>query len=256
MRRALLVALVVLVAACASEPAQVVPVEQHLQAQYEDDAGNSLRYLVWLPDGYGDDREKRYPMIVFLHGSGSPTYDSQFVLSFGLPSVLMLGEQPEGFDFVVISPQADPGTTWLTPGNLETVDLIIQEALDTYLVDEDRVYLTGLSMGGYASWHMATRYPDRFAAMSSMSGSGFQLPFTPPPGYACPLAEVPIWGFHGEQDFISQYRPVSFAVTDWENICGVSVRWTAYPDAGHFETYERAYREPALYEWMLSNTKS
>lgn len=256
MRRALLIVFSLLVAACASEPEQVVPTEQHLQAQYTDAAGNGLRYLVWLPAGYGDDREKEHPMIVFLHGSGSPTYDSQFVLSFGLPAMLALDEQPAGFDFVVISPQAPAGSTWLAGDNLEQVDLIIQEALDTYLVDESRVYLTGLSMGGYASWHMGTRFPHRFAAMSSMSGSAFQLPFTPPPEYSCPLAQVPIWAFHGERDVIAQYRPVSLAVTEWAEQCRVEMLWTVYPDAGHFATYERAYRNPALYEWMLSHTRS
>ncbi len=255
MRRTVILALLVLAGACATEPVQEVPTEQHLQGQYSDGSGNSLRYLVWLPDGYGDDREKRHPMIVFLHGSGSPTYDSEYVISYGLPAVLALGEQPAGFDFVVISPQAAPGSTWIDGGQLEIVDQIIQEALDTYLVDESRVYLTGLSMGGYASWHMATRYPERFAAMSSMSGSGFQLPFAPPPAYGCPLRDVPIWGFHGEQDQISQYRPVLFSVTQWENSCGALIEWTNYPDAGHFETYDRAYRDPALYEWMLSHQK-
>lgn len=256
MRLASFLAFTLLVWACASEPPQEVPVEQHLQGVYEDVSGSSLRYLVWLPEGYGDDREKEHPMIVFLHGSGSPTYDSQFVISSGLPAVLALDEQPEGFDFVVISPQANPGSTWLSEGNLELVDLVIKNALETYLVDESRVYLTGLSMGGYASWHMATRYPHRFAAMASMSGSGFQLPFTPPPEYACPLAEVPIWGFHGEVDVIAQYRPIALAVSDWVRVCGTEIKWTSYPDAGHFAAYERAYRDPALYEWMLSHSKS
>lgn len=91
--------------------------------------------------------------------------------------------------------------------------------------------------------------------MSSMSGSGFQFPFAPPPAYGCPLRDVPIWGFHGEQDQISQYRPVLFSVTQWENSCGALIEWTNYPDAGHFETYDRAYRDPALYEWMLSHQK-
>jgi predicted peptidase len=177
------------------------------------------------------------------------------VISYGLPAVLALGEQPEGFEFVVISPQAQPGTTWFAEGQLEMVDDVIQEALDTYLVDEDRVYLTGLSMGGYASWHLASQFPIRFAAMSSLSGSGYQLPFTPAPEYSCPLALVPIWGFHGEQDLISEYRPVALQVSAWESQCGARVRWTAFPDAGHIETYERVYRAPDLYDWMLEHQK-
>ncbi len=234
----------------------MVLTEQHLQAVYSDGSGDELRYLVWLPDGYGDDREKEYPLIVFLHGSGSTNYDSPFVISSGLPAVLALGEQPEGFEFVVISPQAQPGTTWFAEGQLETVDAVIQETLDTYLIDEDRVYLTGLSMGGYASWHLASQFPHRFAAMSSLSGSGYQRPFTPAPAYSCPLVQVPIWGFHGEQDLISEYRPVAFQVGAWESQCGGRGKWTAFPDAGHIETYERVYRAPDLYDWMLEHSKS
>ncbi len=254
-KAALLVSLALVAPACQGERVQVVPTEQHLQAEYQDESGDSLRYLVWLPAGYGVDREKLHPMIVFLHGSGSETYNSEFVISSGLPAVLALGEQPENFDFVVISPQAEPGTFWLTDGQLEVVDAIVQEALDTYLVDESRVYLTGLSMGGYGAWHLASLYSNRYAAMSSLSGSGYQLPFTPPPEYSCPLRQMGVAAYHGEQDLISEYRGIALQVSAWESQCGGRVEWTVYPDAGHIETYERAYRDPALYEWMLEHSR-
>ena len=65
-----------------------------------------MRYMVWLPDGYGDDRDEEWPLIVFLHGSGDPDYDFQWVLGVGLPAVLLLDEEPDDFDFVVLTPQA------------------------------------------------------------------------------------------------------------------------------------------------------
>lgn len=230
-----------------------VPTEQHLQGVFEDSYGVEMRYLVWLPDGYGDDRSHRHPLIVFLHGSGDDDYDSTFVIGFGLPAVLAQGDQPDGFDFVVVSPQAAPGSSWIQAGQLETVDDLIEEVLDTYLVDPDRVYLTGLSMGGYASWHLGMRHPERFAAMASLSGSAFQIPEPLPQAVACRLARVPTWGIHGEQDLISNYEVVRSQVVDWEQQCGTTVKWTAYPDAGHFETYQRTYRDPALYDWFLSH---
>lgn len=247
--------LVLLVGLSCSAPGPEVPTGQHLQALYADENGDEMRYLVWLPHGYGQDSEEQHPMIVFLHGSGSANYDSKFVISFGLPAVLALGEQPEGFDFVVISPQAAPESTWLSGDQLEIVDRVVAAAVDTYLVDSDRVYLTGLSMGGYASWHVAARYPDRYAAMVSVSGSGFQTRSLPPRDYSCRLTETPVWGIHGRQDLIANYNPIRAQVDAWENLCNARADWTAYEDAGHIETVERAYSDPSLYDWMLGHSR-
>jgi predicted peptidase len=243
---------IIVVTACA--PSASVPTQQHLQATYSSQDGGEMRYLVWLPDGYGEDRGRRYPMIVFLHGSGDEDYDSAFVISYGLPAVLAQDEQPDGFEFVVISPQAGPGTVWYSPGQPEIVDAVVQEAVDTYLVDPDRVYLTGLSMGGYGSWHIATRFPERYAAMVSMSGSGYQTATLPPADFACRLEAVAVWGIHGEKDLIARYSPVHQQVSAWENLCDAEIKWTALPDDGHFSTYEKSYRDPDVYKWLLDHS--
>jgi len=253
MRRVGLV-LVLVVAACATA-AEDVPTEQFLQGDYVHETGEEMRYLVWLPDGYGQDRDKLYPLIYFLHGSGDAEYDSEFVLTYGLPAVLAQGEQPDDFEFVVVAPQAQPGTTWYVGSQPEIVDSLLGQVLDTYLVDPDRVYLTGLSMGGYGSWHIATRYPERYAAMASLSGSGYQSLELPPAEFACRLTEVPVWGIHGQQDLIASYAPIKAQVDAWETVCGHRVKWTAYPDEGHFSTYEIAYRDPELYDWFLIHTR-
>ena len=250
--RVVLAALVALVSCTSSLD---VLTEQHLQGTYVHDTGEEMRYLVWLPDGYGEDRDKRYPLIYFLHGSGDDDYDSTFVISFGLPAVLALGEQPDNFDFVVVSPQASPQTTWYTGNQPEVVDGLLQKVLDTYLVDPDRVYLTGLSMGGFGSWHIASRHPERYAAMASLSGSGFQQAPMPPAELACRLTSVPVWVIHGEQDLIAQFEPVRSQVEAWEELCDAEVKWTTYPDEGHFATYEIAYRDPALYDWFLGHSR-
>ena len=246
---------VFLVTMAACTPAAEVTTGQHLQGTFAHESGQEMRYLVWLPDGYGDDRDRRYPLIYFLHGSGDDDYDSTFVTSFGLPAVLALGEQPEDFEFVVVSPQAEPETTWFSGNQPKVVDALLQEVLDTYLVDPDRVYLTGLSMGGFGSWHIASEFPQRYAAMASLSGSGYQQAAPPPAGFSCRLKEVPVWVIHGEQDMIAQYDAVRAQVEGWEELCDGEVKWTTYPDQGHFGAYEIAYRDPALYEWMLSHSR-
>ncbi|HEX6222540.1 MAG TPA: alpha/beta hydrolase-fold protein [Acidimicrobiia bacterium] len=252
--RSCLIAVAVLATACSA--GLDVPTEQHLQAVYTHSDGTEMRYLVWLPDGYGDDRDRRYPMILFLHGSGDEDYDAAWVISVGLPAVLAQDEEPDDFEFVVVSPQAAPGTIWYAREQPEIVDGVLQEVLDTYLVDPDRVYLTGLSMGGYGSWHIATRYPERYAALASVSGSGYQQLTLPPPEFACRLAAVPVWGWHGQHDLIARYEPVHEQVVAWEHLCDTPVRWTGLSDDGHLSTYEKAYRDPELYEWFLENTLS
>lgn len=135
-----------------------LPTGVHLQAAFElpdtlegmPTTHAELRYLVYLPEGYDEDPDRDWPLIFFLHGSGDEDYDSTFVLSFGLPAVLLAGEQPEDFPFVVISPQAFPGEVWWSPEMLAALGALLDEVSQTYRVDTDRVYLTGLSMGATA----------------------------------------------------------------------------------------------------------
>ena len=272
-------AIAVLLAACKSaEPTAPEPVGEqegvvqldpqlptgvHLQAAFElpetlegmPITHDKLRYLVYLPEGYEDDPEHEWPMIYFLHGSGDDEYDSTYVLSFGLPAVLLAGEQPADFPFVVISPQAFPGEAWWSPEMIPALGALLDEVSETYRVDTDRVYLTGLSMGGYGSWWLATAYPERFAALVSISGSGYRTPFAPEPETLCRLAEVPVWAIHGALDQISEAGASQMNALALEQQCTADVKWTLYEDEGHLGAYERAYRDPALYEWMLEHSR-
>ncbi len=240
-----------------------LPTGVHLQASFEipetlegtPTTHDELRYLGYLPGGYEDDPEREWPMIIFLHGSGDENYDSTFVLSFGLPAVLLAGEQPQDFPFVVISPQAFPGETWWSPEIIPALGALLEEVSETYRVDTDRVYLTGLSMGGYGSWWLATAYPDSFAAMVSISGSGYRTPFVPEAETLCRLAEVPTWAIHGALDRISEAGASQMNVVALEQQCSADVEWTLYEDEGHLGAYERAYRDPAVYEWMLEHSR-
>ena len=249
-------------AGCSSAPETEVPTGIHLQGEFEIPAAlaapgaeESLRYLVWLPDGYGQRADEAWPLIVFLHGSGDEDYDSAWVMSYGLPAVLHLREEPDNFEFVVVSPQAMPGTAWWDGNQLDVIGAMVEEVIDTYLVDESRVYLTGLSMGGYGSWFMATRYPYSFAAMVSISGSGYRLRDLPPAETTCRLTELPIWAIHGANDSIADAGAITTVVELYQELCDDPIEWTLYPDEGHFGAYERAYRDPALYDWMLQHSR-
>jgi predicted peptidase len=260
----LLVGLALIAAACGTTvDTSGVITETELQGVYDVPAGlrppdlvaEQMRYLVWLPHGYGEDADRRWPMIMFLHGSGDDDYDAAWVQTYGLPAVLFAEEQPPNFEFIVISPQAEPGSAWWTGNQLDILDALAEQMSSTYLVDRSRVYLTGLSMGGYGSWFLAMEHPERFAAMVSLSGSGWRQPVLPA-GDVCRMADLPIRAIHGSQDKISEPEPNQSIVALYESVCETEVFFEMYPDAGHFETYARAYRDPELYEWLLQHTKS
>ncbi|MCI0875357.1 MAG: phospholipase, partial [Chloroflexi bacterium] len=105
------------------------------------------------------------------------------------------------------------------------------------------------------SWWLATAYPERFAAMVSISGSGYRAPFTPEPENSCRLANLPIWAIHGAQDQISDPQDSNLSVLQLRSECSGNVKWTLYENEGHLGAYERAYRDPALYEWMLEHSR-
>ena len=240
-----------------------LPTGVHLQALYqipdiiegEEASQDEMRYLLYLPEGYWEDSETLWPLIFFLHGAGDEDFDSTYVLSMGLPAILHLGEQPEDFPFVVVSPQAFPGSAWWTGDTLAILNALIGEVIESYQVDPDRVYLTGLSMGGYGSWFLATAYPERFAAMISVSGSGYRTNFIPEEETLCRLGDIPVWAIHGTQDVISAPEASKLFASALQVTCGGEVKWTQYEDVGHGGAYERAYRDPALYAWMLEHSR-
>lgn len=193
-------------------------------------------------------------MIVSLHGTGPTEYSPEFVMSYGLPAVLALGDQPESFDFVVLAPQGLDGVDWWAAGQPEEVNEIVDEIASEIPIDTDRIYLTGFSTGGQGAWHLAARYPEKYAALVSVGGSGFRSTEGVVTEASCGLSPVPIWGIHGEDDLISVHDIIRTEVEDWENLCDASARWTTYPDVGHFESFELAYRDPAVYAWMLEHS--
>lgn len=234
----------------------------HLQAVYDihkvapdvSPTHSEFPYLLWLPEGYGEDAEEQWPLIVFLHGSGDDDNDSAYVMAQGLPDALYKNEQPDSFPFVVVSPQALPGNTWWSGDMPVLLNALIDDVVATYQIDPARIYLTGLSMGGYGSWIMATAYPDKFAAVVSVSGSGYRVP-DPNIDTLCQLKDVPIWAIHGETDRISDPKANIFYVDTLREACDGDVKLTLYPDTGHFGAYYQAYRDPEVYQWLLDHSR-
>lgn len=261
-RLALLIVLVLPSACIAAPQPQPPQTGVHLQAKFqipdlvEGQAPShaEMDYLIYLPEGYGENPADEWPLILFLHGAGSQVNDSQSVMSYGLPAVLFQGEQPDDFPFIVVSPQAFPGVPWWEGDTLAILSALLDEVIEIYAVDPRRVYLTGLSMGGYGSWWLATAYPDRFAALVSVAGSGYRLAMAPEPETLCRLQNLAVWAIHGAQDKVSDPLANRLQVMSLA-LCGGEVQWTLYPDADHGESYSRAYRDPDLYSWLLSHQR-
>ena len=205
-------------------------------------AEGGLPYLLFIPKGYNGSGTERWPLLIFLHGSGERGTDIEVVKKHGPP---MLVEKNPAFPFIVISPQlpeqsATVGRMWPVP----PLEALLDHALNTLRVDPSRIYLTGLSLGGIATWEWGTTHPNRFAALAPVAAFG-------DPSKACSAKNVPVWAFHGDHDDAVDTRG-DFEMVDALKRCGSSPapRLTIYPNTDHW-SWVPAYNDPALWMWML-----
>ncbi len=221
-------------AAAAAEP-QIGQQEHTFEAQIVKTV--RLKYLLFLPRGYGENPQQKWPLILFLHGAGERGDDLALVKVHGIPKIV---EQREDFPFMAVSPQC-PKFSWWT-SELEALNALLDKITAEYAVDTDRIYLTGLSMGGFGTWHMAMMYPERFAAIAPICGGG-------DPEKARVLEDIPVWVFHGAKDEVVSPEESEKMVEALKE-CGGDVRFTLYPEAGH-DSWTQTYDNPELYEWFL-----
>ena len=196
------------------------------------------RYLLFLPEGH-ERSEARWPLILFLHGAGERGDDLDLVRKHGPPK--LVEEQPD-FQFIVASPQCPAGEAW----DVDVLVELLDEVVGNYPVAESRVYLTGLSMGGYGTWDLACARPGRFAAVAPVCGGGRGL-------LAHRLRDVPVWAFHGAKDDVVPLV-ASQRMVERVNAAGGNARLTVYPDAGH-DSWTETYANPALYKWLLGHRR-
>jgi len=195
-----------------------------------------LHYLLSLPKGY-EDSKKDWPLILFLHGAGESGDDLARVKKHGLAKVVGSKDLP----FIVVSPQS-PGRGW----NPDALNALLDDLSARYRVDKDRVYLTGMSMGGFGTWALAAAYPGRFAAIAPICGGG-------DPKQAKRLKDLPTWVFHGAKDPtvpLARSEEMVKALKD----AGGTPKFTVYPEARH-DSWTETYDNPALYEWFLAHKR-
>lgn len=196
-------------------------------------------YLIYLPRDYDANRREGFPVLLFLHGAGERGNDLSLVRKNGTPGFV---ESMEDFPFILVSPQCPAGEVW----DSERLMAVLDEVVATYSTDTNRIYCTGLSMGGYGTFALAAAYPWRFAAIAPVCGGGFPLT-------AQKLKNIPVWAFHGDQDPVVPPSE-SKKMVDAINFFGGQAKLTLYPGVGH-NAWEPAYSDPELYHWLLQHKK-
>ncbi|MFH1567515.1 MAG: dienelactone hydrolase family protein [Gemmatimonadota bacterium] len=222
--------------------AQAPAASQHRHALQASGKAQPLKYLVFLPPEYGAG-ERSWPVILFLHGAAQRGSNLEAVKKTGLPLIL---ERQAEFPAIVVAPQCPAGLRWTTPAVLDGLLGVLDEVGRSYAVDADRVYVTGLSLGGFGTWGLAMREPGRFAAIAPICG-GAQ------PSRACLLKDTPVWIYHGARDTgVPAHRAKAmYAALE---ACGADVHFTLYPQAGH-DAWTPAYSDPEFYTWLFGHAR-
>ena len=159
----------------------------------------------------------------------------------GIPRIVETQDLP----FITISPQCPANRWW--GDYLYALEDLVEQAINILPVDPDRIYLTGMSMGGYGTWHLAVDYPQRFAAIAPICGGGSV-------GLAPLVKDIPIWATHGDKDLavpIGAERPLIEALQK----LGADVTFTVIPDGGH-DVWTATYEDGAIYDWLLKHRLS
>ena len=198
----------------------------------------NMQYTVKYPKNYR--AGEKYPVILFLHGSGSRGTDAARMHKNDFFTVT---EYLESFDFVTLAPMCHEDT-WFDIW--ETLREFALEIPDFEFCDEKRIYAMGPSMGGYATWQIGMSLPWLFAAIVPICGGGMYW-------NAARLKNVPVWAFHGERDKLvlpEESEKMVAAV----NAAGGCARLSLYPEVCH-EVWLDVYSDAEVFAWLLSNAK-
>jgi predicted peptidase len=220
--------------------------------------GDTLRYRMLYPDY---DTLRKYPLVIFLHGSGERGSDNEAQLKWGVmnfatdqmmmahPAIVVAPQCPENMSWANVSRTANSTEMYLQPNPSKPMELLIaliHQLIKNAPVAPDRIYITGLSMGGYGTYDAIERYPDLFAAAVPVCGGGDV-------SKAASIAHIPIWIIHGAED--AAVNPLySLNMTEALMKAGAHPGFTQYPEVGHF-SWLGAYSDPLILEWLFRQHK-
>lgn len=206
-----------------------------------------LQYLLYVPEGKESKKGEKIPMLLFLHGAGERGSNVTKVAVHGPPKLI---KEKKEFPFIIISPQCPAGEKW-KPGVLMQ---LVKEVMKEHNGDPERVYVTGLSMGGYGTWDLGLKQPERFAAIVPICGGGNTIDILlPAKGKAEALKSLPVWAFHGAKDEGVKVSE-SERMVEMLKRAGNEAKLTVYPEAGH-DSWTETYNKQELYDWLLKHRR-
>ena len=245
MIRFCLALLVTAATAGADEPKQpqITEIYQPRTLKSTKSESQELKYRLLIPENYEAAADARFPLVLFLHGAGERGEDNARQLrhaagEFAKP------EHRRKYPCFVAAPQCPSGRWWTD--SLDLVAELLTQLQKDYRVDARRIYVTGLSMGGFGTFELATRSPELFAAAAPICGGG-------DPTRAKSLTELPLWVFHGDADRVV---PAGLSRTMVKSIqeAGGMPKFTEYPGVGH-DCWTQTYADPAFHEWLFAQQK-
>lgn len=234
------------------------PTELFEPREYGDDKGNILKYRLLKPIDY--DPSEKYPLVIFLHGAGERGNDNIAQLKHGMQDFCDPARRAE-FPCYVLAPQCPKDQKWAdidwnrrelhVPEQVSTPMSLVFEVADRMLedaaIDKNRIYITGLSMGGYGTWDCLHRRPDFFAAAIPICG-GVSTEV------ANQIKHIPIWCFHGSADKVVP-ADYSRAIVKSLRQVGGTPQYTEYEGVGH-NSWSATYANPEIYAWLFSQRRT
>ncbi len=203
-------------------------------------------YVLYLPQGYDPADGKKWPLVFFFHGIGERGDDPQVLLDKALPEYLRKGGR---LDAIMVAPQCPAGSHWVeNPCELEKLSRFIPRILENYPTDKDRVYLTGLSMGGRCCWMLALAMPDTFAAAAIVCGRTIDYDLHR-------ITRMPLWMFHGTLDETTPFFNINRVIPRLSEYGHRYYKLTVYPRLGH-AVWQESYAKRELYHWLLAQSRS
>lgn len=200
----------------------------------------TMRYLLFVPKDYDAQAEARWPLLLFLHGSGERGDDLAVVKKHGPPK--LVDSRPE-FPFVTVSPQCPNGERW----QADQLAVLVDQLEKTLKLDPERLYVTGLSMGGAGTWSLIAHQPKRFAAAVPICGGGGGDDLT----RAELFINLPIWAYYGDQDGAAGLKQCQQIIAAIEATGNKEAHMTIYPNVGH-DSWTETYANEDVYKWLLS----
>ena len=230
--------------------------------EFSSTAGTKLPYRILFPENY--DQTKKYPLILVLHGAGERGGDNEKQLVHGSKLFLDSVVRRE-YPAIVVFPQCPEESYWSSvtidreklplaldfnyaqpiTSPLNDAISLIESLKETEGVNEKRIYITGLSMGGMGTFEAVHRFPDMFASALPICGGGDTV------GYK--KVKTPFWVFHGTDDAVVDVE-YSRAMVDKLKDLKVKVKYTEYPGVNH-NSWDNAFAEPDFLKWMFKNKK-